>query len=218
MNDSRSDDMDDLTSRLAGYVDGELSAFDRRAVENWLEGQPGAAEGLREQESLARSNGEYWASVEPPEPSPAEWERVRAAIEARCIVVSVRGSNPRTRWVAPLLAVAASGILAALGIWWMSGADALPGADRPESGSIAVAPPPRPSDDPLAEFAVLPVANVDDVQVEAVWGLAPAWVYAADHPVPGEIPLAGPGDLTLLEVRPPAGRSGTAAVILAERP
>jgi anti-sigma factor RsiW len=218
MTDSNPDDEADFETRLAGYADGELSASDRRAVERWLEVRPDAAEALREQESLARSSAEFWASVEPPPPTPAEWERIRTAIEDRCFAAPATASLRRSRRVASLLAVAATGLLAALGTWWWSAPEALPEASGQVSWTRAVAPPPRPVDDPLAEFAVLPVADIDDVYVESVRGPTPAWVYAGDHPVPGEMPLAGPGDLILLEVRPSAGRSETATVILTLRP
>ena len=83
---------------------------------------------------------------------------------------------------------------------------------RPEGAAVvvfgwvgyeALSPPPAPQpvalipDDPLAGFAVLPIADRADVELVAIRGEHPNQFFIADDPLPDGLPLAGPGDVTL---------------------
>ena len=65
----------------------------------------------------------------------------------------------------------------------------------------------RSTGDPLAEFATIELAGPEDVLIEAVSGDVPSGGFAADSPTCDPMPLAEPGDVTLVGVRPgPRGR------------
>ena len=61
------------------------------------------------------------------------------------------------------------------------------------------------ADDPLAGFAVLPIADPADVEIVAVRGEHPDRFLVGDDPLPGGLTLAAPGDVTVA----PGGRRGT---------
>lgn len=188
--------------RLAGFADGELDPASRRAVEDWLAADPEAADLLRDQEQFVPANADFWDRVEPPHPDEAAWAAVRNEIAAR---IRPAKRSPRRRAVA----VAASVVLLAgvgIGAWLALGSRERPKAgDRP--GAEIAAPPraapealataPREVPDPLAEFAVLPMAGTQDVLVDTAAGRTLDALPVADHPLPGDLPLARPGDVRI---------------------
>jgi len=119
---------------------------------------------------------EVFELTRPAEPSGATWNRVQAAVSAGVARRSATG-----RWVG--WAVAA-GVLLAVGAaaWWSGAGNPVPdvaGDDGPDAA---------------AEFAVLPVANDEDVDVHRVrlggWALA-----VGTSPIPEKITWAGKGDV-----------------------
>lgn len=177
---------DDRPEWLAGYADGELDEAARRRVEDRLARDPGAADALRDQEQLSPANRELWDAVVPPEPSPAAWggvaDRIAAALPRRT------PGRPARRWGARL-----GGMAAAVVIGWT----AYQGLNSPAPPSPAEIQPTTGADDPLAGFAVLPVAGPADVEILAVRGEFPDGFLVGEHPFPDRITLAGPGDVTL---------------------
>lgn len=183
---------------LAGLADGELDPAARRAAEARVAADPAAAAELRGQERFSRANADFWAAVEPPAPAAATWAAVRTGIADR---VRPAKRPPRRRAVAVAAAVLAlAGI--GLGAWFATGERrprVVPAPDvvnfpQPLE-SLAVAP--REVVDPLAEFAVLPMAGPRDVLVAAVPGGSLDGLPAADHPLPDDLPLAAPGDVRI---------------------
>ena len=72
---------DDLPPELlAGYADGELCPALRARVEAWLAEHPEALDQLESQGLLGPGNKEFWESVRPPTPSPADWADVRSEL------------------------------------------------------------------------------------------------------------------------------------------
>lgn len=189
--------------RLAGFADGELDPASRREVEDWLAADPTAAEWLRDQERFGPANADFWERVEPSQPDAVAWANVRNAI---AVQIRPAKSQPRRR----AFAVAASVLLLAgvgLGAWLALGSREVPQPrQRPETEivanprlapeSLVVAPREVPAD-PLAEFAVLPMASSRDVLIETVAGRTLEALPIADHPLPGDLNLAAPGDVRI---------------------
>jgi hypothetical protein len=117
-----------------------------------------------------------------PAPTETEWTRVRDAVAARLIPVTPRKPNRWTR-------VAAIGV--SLAACLIAGVVLL----RPTP--IQVRPSVEPAADPLADYAVLPIATPDDVMVSAVRNGDGLGFVACDHPLPGVIPLVTAADLTV---------------------
>jgi len=119
---------------------------------------------------------EVFELTRPAEPSRPAWERVQAAVSA-----SVPRRSPARRLVG--WAVAA-GVLLAVGAvaWWPGAGNPVPDATGDDGPDVA------------AEFAVLPVASEEDVDVHRVrlggWALA-----VGTSPIPEKITWAGKGDV-----------------------
>ena len=188
---------------LAGYADGELDPAGHDAVREWLAGDPAARAELAAQHAFGPVNARLWERAEPPEPSAAAWAAVRRGIEDRLNPAAPRASAAgrfRTAaWVVGSLAAAA----VAASVAWVAllpGAKPPPadGTGRPAPREVAAgperAPAPRPvaarSDDPLAGYAVLPVASDDEVSLERVPGTRPGAFPVGRHPLPEELALA----------------------------
>jgi len=126
---------------------------------------------------------EVFELTRPADPSGAAWGRVQAAVTA-----GVPRRNPAGRWAG--WAVAA-GVLLAVGAvaWW-------PGGRTPDP-DVAWDDGP----DGAAEFAVLPVAHDEDVDVHRVrlggWALA-----VGTSPIPEKIAWAGKGDVRVASSTP----------------
>lgn len=184
---------------LAGYADGELEPADRDAVREWLARDPSARAELAAQRAFG-PHAPLWERAEAPEPSSAAWLAVRRGIEARLNPAAPRAGSPgrfRTAaWVVGALAASA----VAASVAWVA---LVPGAKLPpvEGGAAPRevakvgperAPAPRAvlTSDPLAEYAVLPVASDDEVSLERVPDTRAGWLPIGRHPLPEELALA----------------------------
>ena len=207
---------------LAAYADGELDADARAAVERWLADHPEARAELDAQREFSPANGPLWESAEPPEPPPAAWAVVRGGIGDRL----AGAGRPRGRavgWVAGGLAAAVAASAA-----WLALAPVTP----PETGDVtraAVVPaPPPPPEDPLAGFAVLPMAGDDDVTLDRVPDTRAGWLPVGRHPLDGALALVAAEELEVEDADPspawPAGgpkltaAPGDAPMIFAAKP
>lgn len=175
---------DDRPEWLAGYADGELDEAQRGEVETRLADDAEAAETLRDQEQFSPANRDLWDAVAPPDPSPAAWVAVNARVAAASL-------PPVRRPAWRLWAVRAAGVAAAVALGWL----AIRGTHAPAPPG-SVIPDADPAD-PLAGFAVLPIADPAEVDIEAVRGGPPDRFVVADDPVPDTLVLAGPGDVIL---------------------
>lgn len=195
--DSPSPRAGDSFLRLAAYADGELDPCARSKVEQELETNPAAAEELRDQERYGPANVEFWTAVTPPMPDESCWRRVRNQIglglavrSGECRPVPSATTSPRSfdshRGTIATV-VCASLLFAAFGIGWYA-------FQRTEEPSVV---PSSPAIDPLAEIAVLPVAQPGDVMVEAVYGDEPSALSGYDSPMIAELNLAAAGDVTI---------------------
>lgn len=206
---------------LAAYVDGELDAVDRAAVERWLSDHPDGQDETNAQRALSPANAMFWDRAEPPEPSRAVWVAVRNEIEHQLSPRASAFSRWRTATWA-LAGLATAGVAAAVAWVAFGPAAKLPPIDHPSVKEqarvsemapyprefIAIAPAPR-SPDPLSGFAVLPMATDDDVILFRVPEFTPGWLPVGLHPLPGTMTLALEDDVSLAEVAPnPAWPTG----------
>jgi hypothetical protein len=170
-------------------------------------------------------------AARPVEPDGARWEAVRKRIHTR-VRAARRGAEPdraprggRRRAAAAAL----SGAVAAAAIWIVLGGN--PHPPRPRAvepvgptaapAEVAVAPGPHePHPDPLAEFAVLPIAEESEVVLLRVPG--DGWLPVGTHPLPGPLPLATAGEVELDEPNPAWPNAtpapGAAPMIFAAKP
>lgn len=218
---------------LAGYADGELDAATRAAVEQWLADNPEGLSELSGQHAFSRANAALWEQARPPEPSPAAWAAARRAIDDALATPPARPT--RSRRAAVLVAACAAGLTGLAGAWVLTGwsfprpgavrpgpAEVVPVAKAPERGPAAPEPAPAPRavtpprTDPLAEFAVLPMATDDDVVLERVPDTGSGWLPVGRHPLPGVLVLASPEEVDLQDVDPsPAWPTGRPAMTTA---
>jgi hypothetical protein len=193
---------------LAAYVDGELEGEARARVERWLADHPDARADREAQRALSPANAGLWERAEPPEPSQVQWRARFRAIEKQ-----LAAPSSRPRWRAGLLALAGlatAGVAAAVA--WVAFGPATPTVPAPQSKpqelarSPARAPLPREaalqSEDPLADTAVLAMANDDDVILERVPEFPAGWLPVGRHPLQGAMSLATTEELLLAEVGP----------------
>jgi hypothetical protein len=201
---------------LAAYADGELDADGRAAVERWLANNPDARDEMQTQRELSSANAPLWERAEPPEPSDEEWAVVHHRIETELNAPTRIPSRWRAAtWTLVGLTVAAS--VAAAVIWIAQvPAPVAPRKNDPKAIEVAqarfpeVAPAPRAielaptqrSDDPLANFVVLPMATDDDVVLNRVPEFPAGWLPAGRHPLDGVMVLATEEELQLTEVAP----------------
>lgn len=196
---------------LAAYVDGELDAVARAAVERWLADHPKALNELQTQRDLSPANAALWERAEPPEPSAAEWGIVRRAIEHR-----LTAPVPARRWRAGLWTVAglATAGAAAAVAWAAFGPVNPPPGDDPalreqvQMPLVAPAPhavaevvPPR-TDDPLVGLDTLAMATDDDVILDRVPEFPSGWLPVGRHPLQGILTLASEEELRVAEFAP----------------
>ena len=161
---------------LAAYADGELDVAGCARVEAWLVEHPEAQTDLFEQRELCRSNSEFWDAVEPPMPSPEQWDVAFRRIENRLAPspMPVR-SRRRTAWyLAPALALA--GLAAALLVVVIGNT---PNQVRNGNGS-SVAAPNTIEDD---EDGVYRVATADDVELIQLPEEASSLIVVGRHPM-----------------------------------
>jgi anti-sigma factor RsiW len=173
---------------LAGYVDGELTATERSAVEAWLQRDPGAAAELEAQRDLLR----LWPTIPPPEPSPFTWARALTGITAGLalagaavspvVVRAAKSPARRPGWVRAGLrwTGAAAAVLLVLVLNPMA------------SQGPAPAPPAKP----------YPVVTADDVDIVTLNAVDADRLVVGNVPVRGPLDLAAPGDVVVLSIQP----------------
>src|SRR5687767_13413378 len=138
-------------------------------------------------------------AAQPSEPSEAAWEEVRQRIHAR-LSAAREPRHPRSgRRIALWTAVGAALTAAAAAVAWVVFSNPPvppPGArDVVEAPKAPVAPAPDTQPDPLAEFAVLPMAGDGDVVLHRVPGAG--WLPVGEHPLPGLLALATADEVEL---------------------
>jgi hypothetical protein len=206
---------------LAAYADGELDAECRAEVERWLVEHPEALPELLAQREFSPANAPLWARVEPPEPSPVVWASVRRGIEE---VLTAPAAAPASRghWRAAGMAfcgLLTAGVAAAVA--WV--AFTAPPPEPTEPVDVVQLPPivateiapfpravvPSPLQEPVAGFAVLPMASDDDVVLERVPETRTGWLPVGELPFSGSLVLASVEEVHLEEVEPsPAWPTG----------
>jgi hypothetical protein len=188
---------------------------ERDPLSAYIDGDPGAVRAAR-----------------PPEPSAAEWDEVCRRVQAR-LAREPEGAPPRRRRAGLWLAAAATLTAAAAAVAWVAIAVAprpqqRTGPDVPEVAEakpkptpLEIAPlPHEPQPDPLADFAVLPMATTDEVVLNRVPG--DGWLPVGIHPLSGSLSLATADDVELDDPNPawpsvtPA--PGDAPMIFATKP
>lgn len=211
---------------LAAYADGELDAPARAAVERWLAAHPRARAELRAQRDLSPGNWPLWQQVEPPLPSEDTWAAVRA------LVADAVPPQPTTPAVTREWGWwRRAGVYFGGGLIGFAAACLLLGlVGRLFVPPVRNDPVPVPAriDDPLAEYAVLPLANGSDVDIERVAGGGGGLLPVGAAPLPDVLVLAGAGDIEVEDAEPhpawPAGgpkittAPGDAAMIFAAGP
>jgi hypothetical protein len=169
-------------------------------------------------------------AARPREPDEAQWEPIRRRVRTRlagALRQSTRPAPPHSGWrrlaAAVVLAVAAAALACAI-VLPLSAPQPNPPAPDATTAARAGAPvAPVPHDgapDPLAEFAVLPLAGDDQVVFLRVPG--EGWFPVGTPPLAGSLDLAGADDVELEQPDPawpqmtPA--PGSAPMIFAAKP
>jgi anti-sigma factor RsiW len=195
---------------LAAYADCELDESTRQRVEQWLSAHPEALQELRAQQEFAPSNGPLWEAVEPVQPGAGHWATVRERI-AREVASAPRVKSHATRRFGWLRGIIAAGGAAAAVAWLAIALTAPnPQPDRPAAGAQAsaphssaeLAPAPRTLNNPIGDYAVIPLAAEEDVVLDRVPDLQGGWLPIGQHPVPGVLTLATEDDVLLEDVSP----------------
>ena len=144
-------------------------------------------------------------AARPPEPGEAEWDEVRQRIRAR--LTAARAPAPpragRAGRVALWTGIGSALAAAAAVVAWIALGEPARQPDAPEVAEnapvvsdVPVAPlPHEPLPDPLAEFAVLPMASSDEVVLHRVPG--DGWLPVGAHPLPGVLALATSAEVEL---------------------
>ena len=187
-------ELPDWQLQLLAYVDGELPQPERQEVEDRLRHDPEAQDLLRELELLARHQREFWANVEPRQPSSGQWLAVRNALLVDLAQHPKTSPYFRSKYAWAILAGIAVAACAMLAILWPN----TNGNVKPQREDWVQQP--IPPEDPLAEFAVLPIAGSSDVMIIAIHGDRSPGLVACDHPIPTSLALATADDL---EIAPP---------------
>ncbi len=123
-------------------------------------------------------------AARPPEPSDAQWDAVRRNIHDRL-------TPPRQLRRAAVWVAAGAALATAAAVAWFAFAPAP--AEIREVVDARPLPPEEP--DPLAEFAVLPLASSDDVELRRVPGSG--WFPVGADPLPGVLTLATTNEVEL---------------------
>lgn len=152
---------------------------DRDPLSGYVDGDPDAVRAAR-----------------PPEPSAAAWEEVRLGIHQR---LATSRAPRNTRRLAVWGAIGVGAALAAAAVAWLAFNPApvkLPPGAPDVVQTIPVAPAPHEvQPDPLAEFAVLPMASSDEVVLHRVPG--DGFLPVGAHPLPGILLLATSSEVEL---------------------
>ena len=131
----------------------------------------------------------------PREPTESQWEAARRRIQSR--VNRSHQPTPR-RTVGYALAGVAALVAVAATVAWVVFSLPVP-QKTPQAPEVAeVKPPPSPppvAPDPLAEFAVLPMASAEEVVLHRVPG--DGWLPVGTHPLAGAVSLATSDEVEL---------------------
>jgi len=194
---------------LAAYADGELDAEAHAAVERWLSDHPEALDSLNSQREFGPGNASLWERAEPPAPSDASWATVRHAIESR-LAPSTPTPTARRRIASWVLGGLATAIAASVA--WVAFGPTPPPQNNENGKAVLiakslpdVAPAPRAiviaqKPDPLAEFAVLPMATEAEVILDRVPDTRTGWLPIGRHPLGDTLLLATVDELDYQEV------------------
>jgi hypothetical protein len=132
----------------------------------------------------------FWDETAPPDPTEAEWDRVLKAVRER---LAEQPAPPARQWgwliaAATVVTGAAAAVMLAVSL-----------------GNLPADPTPAPLVATLPDdedLAVFPVAAAGDVEIIAIRGADARYLVVGESPLPGELVLAGPGDVRLEWVEP----------------
>jgi hypothetical protein len=128
-------------------------------------------------------------AYDPDPPTRADWKRVSDGIAAR-VLPRNRPALVRLRWAVAGLAVAACAVVA-LVLGTRGGQPPAPRPALPDGAKAA------PAADPLAEFAVLPIATDDEMRIATLRGDWGTGLVVGTHPLTGELRIATADELTI---------------------
>lgn len=227
---------------LAAYVDGELDADARAAVERWLHDHPEALEELVAQRELSPHNTALWDRATPPEPAQTAWNTVQQRVADAMTPLADEVSVPRRGWRVAALLAGSLAVAAAAAIGWLAFGPLVPRLQPNDLKPVevvqpnpvfvpaprsVVAPSPRQVD-PLASYPVLAIATDADVVLNRVPEFPGGWLPVGQHPFPGVMVLASEEEVLLAGVSPspvwPVGMPkmttapGDAPMIFAHKP
>lgn len=131
-------------------------------------------------------------AYDPDPPTRADWKRVSDGIAARVLPTRRPAADWRP-WAWAGLALAGCGFISA--ILWAVGRT--PTAPDPVPSFVRAAPESEADPDPLAAFAVLPVATDDDLRIATLRGDWGTGLVVGEHPLSGELRLATADELTV---------------------
>ncbi len=131
-------------------------------------------------------------AARPDEPVEAQWDAVRRRIHDRLNPASpVPGSG---RWRAAVCVAVGAALTTAAAVAWIAFAPAP--TQKPEIAAVRSVPiSPETPADPLAEFAVLPMATANEVDISRVPGSG--WLPVGSDPLPGTLSLATTDEVEL---------------------
>jgi hypothetical protein len=165
----------------------------------------------------------------PREPGEAEWEAARLRIHAK--LDAAREHTLRFRRGALWLAAGAALAASAAALAWVAfhvpapkndpkAPDVVEVKPAPQPGAPVAPPPHESKPDPLAEYAVLPMATNDEVVLHRVPG--DGMLPVGNPPLPGALSLASEEDVELDEPNPAWPRvtfsPGAVPMIFAAKP
>jgi hypothetical protein len=137
-------------------------------------------------------------AARPPEPSEAAWEEMRLGIHER-LAASRAPRNVRrvAVWAAAGVGAALATAAAVIALIVFRNPPVEPPPSAPDvARTVPVAPLPHEvQPDPLAEFAVLPMASSDEVVLHRVPG--DGFLPIGEHPLPGMLLLATSSEVEL---------------------
>lgn len=181
---------------LAAYVDGELDAHARAAVERWLADNPTARSCVNAQRLLSPENWRFWRDAAPP--CPANWDAVRDDIAARLAVgrLAEPVGVPWEKRLTRVIAVPAYALTACVVLFGGFGFTLFP----PHPQQVTERALKARADDPLAGIPILLIANEAEVEVHRVDGAgAGGWLPIGGMPLAGRLTLAAADDVELEE-------------------
>ncbi|MCZ2343459.1 MAG: hypothetical protein LC104_16945 [Bacteroidales bacterium] len=186
--------------RLAGFADGELAPHTRSQLEDWLESHPEMQELLRDQEQFSPTNGDFWAAVAPPEPTPAQWQQLQNQIAQELSPQHPDSADP-AEGLAPRRR--SGQIRRTVGVAVLTAAVLLIGFGGMTTTipQPIATPQPPVMRDPLASIPTLNMARPDDVFVEAVFGTPPLGFAEYDSPLLEELSFATTGEVAVERIQ-----------------